>query len=356
VVDEQRLAELALTATASQLAVVFRGFRSADGSRIGQQTKRSVSWQQRDDGMIDFWTRLAKEEATQLIAAREAARDQFGPPPPTPDPCGEQTEPSTPEVGSYSTVDAWVDVARGFLTTAPPDRSGEDRAMVVVHVSAEHLAGNVPTGTSQPGEATCHIDGVGSIETATAQKLACDNQVLGAVVDRHSAVLALGRSRRLVGTAQRRALTVRDGMCQYPGCHSIRHLTAHHRLPWSAGGRTDVDNLILLCQWHHTVVHEGGVSITEGSEGWVFTKPDGQPCQPWISDQQLAWHLDSALRNQQQTRDDRLAGVDSFQHLAATQIRPSWAGEPFDLHACVQTLFTIKLPEPRTDNLDQQAA
>jgi hypothetical protein len=228
--------------------------------------------------------------------------------------------------------------------------------MVVVHVSAENLTAGVPAGTSEPAEATCHIDGVGSIETATAQKLACDNRVLGAIVDRHGRVLALGRTRRLVSTAQRRALMIRDGMCQYPGCHSIRHLKAHHRVPWSAGGRTDLDNLILLCQWHHTVVHEGGVSITANDEGWLFTKPDGQPCQPWVSDQQLAWHLDSALRNQQKAKSDRLANVDSFQHPDATTIRPRWAGEPCDPHACVQALFAMKLPEPRTDNLDQQAA
>jgi hypothetical protein len=184
----------------------------------------------------------------------------------------------------------------------------------------------------------------------------CDNPLLGAVVDRHGGVLALGRARRLVSTAQRRALMIRDGMCQYPSCHSIRHLKAHHRLPWSAGCRTDLDNLILLCQWHHTVVHEGGVSITSDGDGWVFTKPDGQPCQPRLSDQQLAWHLDHSLRNKQQTHDDRLAGVDSFQHPEAVAIRPGWAGEPFDLHACVQALFAMKLPQPRTDSLDQQAA
>ena len=57
---------------------------------------------------------------------------------------------------------------------------------------------DVPAGTSQPSEAVCHIAGVGSVEPATAQKLACDNPVLGAVVDKHGRVLALGRTRRLV--------------------------------------------------------------------------------------------------------------------------------------------------------------
>jgi hypothetical protein len=88
VVDEQRLADLALTATASQLARTIAGFRSADGRRIGQQTKRRLSWQEREDGTIEFRARLPKDDAAQLIAAVEAAREQFGPPPAKPDPCG----------------------------------------------------------------------------------------------------------------------------------------------------------------------------------------------------------------------------------------------------------------------------
>ncbi len=244
-----------------------------------------------------------------------------------------------------------------FLNTAPEDRSGEDRSLVVVHVSSENL-GNVPAGTSQPAEAVCQIENVGSIETATAQKLACDNPVLGAVVDKHGRVLALGRTRRLVSTAQRRALMIRDhGMCQYPGCHQTRHLKAHHLIPWILGGRTDLENLILLCQWHHTAVHEGGISISNDPDGWLFTKPDGQPCHSWVSDENLTRHLDFARRHaQQQTaKQDQLAQVDSFHHPNARTIRPRWTGEPFDLHACVQALFTIKLPKPGEDQ-DQQAA
>jgi HNH endonuclease len=139
------------------------------------------------------------------------------------------------------------------------------------------------------------------------------------------------------------------------GCHQTRHLKAHHVIPWILGGRTDLDNLILVCQWHHTAVHEGGITITRDGDGWVFDKPDGQPCQPWVSDDNLARHLGFALRRRQQAQLDQLAAVDSFQHPNARTIRPRWAGEPFDLHACVQALFTIKLPQ-QTEDLDQQAA
>jgi HNH endonuclease len=309
---------------------------------------------------------------------------------------GRRTLPPAPGGGSYSNADALLDVARVFLDTAPEDRSGEDRTLVVVHVSAENLsrnlsgvpagtspqpaersdttpesmqmpaepveaspsapnpAENVPAGTSQPSQAACHIVGVGSVGAATAQKHACDSSLLGAVVDRHGKVLALGRTRRLVSKALRRALMIRDRMCCYPGCHQTRHLKAHHVVPWILGGRTDLDNLILLCQWHHTAVHEGGITITREGQGWVFRKPDGRCCERWVDDQNLARHLDFALRRRQQTHD-RLAAVDSFQHPDAQTIRPRWAGEPFDLHACVQALFTIKLLEPTAD-LDQQAA
>jgi hypothetical protein len=144
-------------------------------------------------------------------------------------------------VGGYSNANALLDVAWVFLDTAREDRSGEDRTLVVVHVSAEQLAGNVPAATS-PAAAVCQIAGVGSVEAATAQKHACDSRLLRAVVDRHGKVLALGRSRRLVGKAQRRALLIRDRMCQYPGCHQTRHLKAHHVVPWILGGRTDFDD------------------------------------------------------------------------------------------------------------------
>jgi hypothetical protein len=103
-------------------------------------------------------------------------------------------------------------------------------------------------------------------------------------------------------------------------------------------------------------VHEGGVTITRTGDRWVFAKPDGRRCDPWVSDENLAQHLDVALRRQrQQAETDHVASVDNFQHPHARTIRPGWAGEPFDLHACVQALFTIKLPQPTLD-LDQQAA
>jgi Domain of unknown function (DUF222) len=218
IIDEAKLAELALAGTASQLARMISGFRAADGMRITKQVKRNVSWSERDDGTVELRARLPKDEAALLLAAMRTAKNQFGPPPTRPDPCGDTEQEATPSVGVYSNADALLDVARVFLEAAPEDRSGEDRTLVVVHVSAENLirnvpagtpasvendpampdgvdrVGNVPAGTAQPADAVCHIEGVGSVEAATAQRHACDNPLLGAILDKHGQVLALGRT------------------------------------------------------------------------------------------------------------------------------------------------------------------
>jgi len=62
-------------------------------------------------------------------------------------------------------------------------------------------------------------------------------------------VLSLGRTKRLATRAQRRALRVRDKAYASPGllCH---HALTPPRPPWSHGGPTDLDNLILLCGRH----------------------------------------------------------------------------------------------------------
>jgi len=42
------------------------------------------------------------------------------------------------------------------------------------------------------------------------------------------------------------------------------------------GGETSIDNLLLLCTKHHTLVHEGGFSIDKDfQDNWCFKRPDG---------------------------------------------------------------------------------
>jgi hypothetical protein len=75
-----------------------------------------------------------------------------------------------------------------------------------------------------------------------------------------------------------RQLKYRDRECTFPGCGSRRFTQAHHILWWEKGGTTDLDNLVLICSFHHRLVHEHGWSLVregDGTVGWFL--PDGTP-------------------------------------------------------------------------------
>ena len=89
-----------------------------------------------------------------------------------------------------------------------------------------------------------------------AALLVCDGSMQRLIVDPYGRPLDLGRATPVVSSAQRTALTVRDGGCGFPTCdRPARHCDAHHLRHWHNGGLTNLDNLVLLCRHHHRLVH-----------------------------------------------------------------------------------------------------
>ena len=114
----------------------------------------------------------------------------------------------------------------------------------------------------------------GPIAGETARRLACDAAVTRIVFDAQSAVVDVGRARRLPASAARRALQARDGGCVWPGCDRPASWSqAHHLQSWAQGGSTDVDNLVLVCRAHHWKIHEGGWLMIRSDEGLVTLPP-----------------------------------------------------------------------------------
>jgi hypothetical protein len=111
----------------------------------------------------------------------------------------------------------------------------------------------------------------------TLQRIACDSTVVRVLIGSDGEVLDLGRSTRTVTPAQWKALVVRDGGCVVPGCdRPATWCDAHHLLWWTRGGPTDLDNLALLCGYHHTLVHEAGWALLRHTDGrWSFRRPNG---------------------------------------------------------------------------------
>ena len=91
----------------------------------------------------------------------------------------------------------------------------------------------------------------------TVRRLACDATIIPTVLGAAGAVVDLGTDVRLFTAAQVKRLWLRDGHCTYPGCSMpATWCDAHHLVHWADDGPTDLDNAALLCQRHHTIVHQ----------------------------------------------------------------------------------------------------
>ena len=86
-------------------------------------------------------------------------------------------------------------------------------------------------------------------------RLAAGAKILPAIFDTDGDPLWLGRAQRDASAGQRIALTARDGGCI--NCASPAEGTEPHHIEWfSRGGPTDIDNLALLCERCHHLIHD----------------------------------------------------------------------------------------------------
>jgi hypothetical protein len=90
-----------------------------------------------------------------------------------------------------------------------------------------------------------------------------------------SMVMDVGRATRVVSAPTRRALQQRDQGCRWPGCdRQVSWSTPHHIVAWARGGPTRLHNLVLLCYYHHRLVHEGGWQVVATGREFRFVPPE----------------------------------------------------------------------------------
>jgi len=129
---------------------------------------------------------------------------------------------------------------------------------------------------SRAGTVTGSFAGGTGVSAEVARKLLCDAGVVPVHTDETGNVLDVGRKSRTVPTAMRRALRLRDGQCQFPGCDNRRWLDAHHIHAWVDGGATSLENLVELCPAHHRYLHEYGYQMARQKDGIVFYNSQGE--------------------------------------------------------------------------------
>ena len=106
-------------------------------------------------------------------------------------------------------------------------------------------------------------------------KLAAQAKILPAIFNAEGDPLWLGRAQRDASVGQRIVLAARDGGCA--NCAAPAEGGEPHHIEWfSRGGPTDIDNLALLCERCHHLVHDDGWQLhSDGSQ--LKLKPPSQP-------------------------------------------------------------------------------
>ncbi len=151
-------------------------------------------------------------------------------------------------------LDALIEACRHLQSTDRlPDSHGAVPRLTLT-MDHDQLRGLCGFATTETGE---------ELSASAVRRLCCEAEVIPAVLGTHSAVLDVGRTQRLVTPAIWRALVTRDHHCRFPHCTRPPMMThAHHITHWADGGKTSLDNLVLLCGQHHRLVHAGPWHIT----------------------------------------------------------------------------------------------
>ena len=157
---------------------------------------------------------------------------------------------------SQRRADALGDLARAFLEGSETPIVGGERPHMTIHV-------DIPGLRSEPGGLHETSDGF-VVDPFAVSQLACDAAVSRIVFGPRSEVLDVGRKTRIIPAGLRRAVIARDRHCVTPGCtRSAKWADVHHIVAWADGGETEIDNLCLLCRYHHAQVHLGLLSLED---------------------------------------------------------------------------------------------
>jgi Domain of unknown function (DUF222) len=164
-------------------------------------------------------------------------------------------------------ADALVELGHHSLDSGQVPQRASQRTHLQVTTTLETLL-------QRAGSPAADLEFSLPISAKAVERLACDCNVTRILLGSDSAVIDVGRSKRVISPAQRRALNVRDKGCRWPGCDRPAPWTSgHHLVHWIRGGAGDMPNLVLLCYRHHWMVHEGGWQLVKTDDGQMLAIP-----------------------------------------------------------------------------------
>ena len=328
--NEERLLEVALAATGAQLEQICRGLRAATGSESEAARERYVRARVLGDGLVKLEVVVTPDESTLIMDAIERVREALTPRPlaaATVDPAPPANEPKPAAAPRPSAVDALIHLVSNAVNDAANSQgcASGAAAEIVIHVDREL--------TESDSTLSARLEDGTPVSAETLRRVCCDGGIVPAAVDDRGNVLNVGRRTRAIPPAIRRALWIRDQGCRFPGCMNQRYVHGHHIKHWLHGGPTSLDNLVLLCAWHHRVLHESGFSAVLLADGELEVRtPAGAllPTHPALAADRpiVEWGAGA----EQWRGDPDEPDVDEWTTM------PSWDGERMDLDWVVGTL------------------
>jgi hypothetical protein len=288
--SECDLVELARTATAAQLEKIIRASVVAMTDPAKLDELRELYTSGDGNGMGSLRARMRIDELAIVDSAIAKATDS-----------------SAEESTSQRRVSALVRVCESYLASGNGQRNPPARNNAVVHVDID------PTGVVR-----AETEAGMPVHPVTAERILCDASVQGMLGDLGHPI-GIGRASQSIPRKLRRALKKRSGGgCEWIGCMERRFVQGHHVWHWARGGPTELWNLVNLCWHHHHRVHEGGWQLHHDGRGGVRCfRPDGS---------ELLDPVPIDITPLQRTIDDE-------------RVVPLWAGERFDLSACVDAVL-----------------
>src|SRR5690242_9853334 len=260
--SDAHYAELAEVATVTQLRTAIK-LEPRPDPEPRPEPHRSIRTEVHDE-YTTYRITLPRLEAAKFDAALASHRDaqiaDWKRDHDTGAPASEQTPPFP------DTVDAFMGLVEAGWDTEVARRPHGQHTTVVVHVDLD-TDGDKPL-------AALHLGPV--LTDEERRYLLCDARC-EVWFQRAGQPIGAGRATRAISRRLRRALEHRDRCCAVPGCGATRGLQAHHIVHWEDGGLTELENLILLCPYHHRLHHRGGITITGPAHRLTVTDAAGRP-------------------------------------------------------------------------------
>jgi hypothetical protein len=206
-------------------------------------------------GILDAAGGAAVRSALEPLARRQGADD--------------------PRTKAWRMADALVELAMHGLDSGDLPQQGGQKPHLQVTATLETLLG-------LPGAPAAELEWGLPMSSRWLEQVACDSSVCRILLGPDSTVIDVGRATRVISPSLRRALVAEQKHCQWPGCdRPPSFCQGHHLEHWIRGGRTEKENILLLCHRHHWMVHGGGWQVVR-VDGEVRTLPPPPHLSEWV--------------------------------------------------------------------------